>query len=153
MNLLRILERYSTVLNVQQFTILTGISPLGIQYEMRDVMLGDGLTAEAVALKNSCNEKEEPLQDKTLTMPDCWGLRLELFDLMSVCYDRSKHIGDLAQMVEHSLSMRGAQGSIPWFSTHLFAGSDFFFHWCSVISPIFKYTAIILASDIHESAN
>ncbi|PRP81048.1 hypothetical protein PROFUN_11126 [Planoprotostelium fungivorum] len=30
-----------------------------------------------------------------------------------------KHIGDLAQMVEHSLSMRGAQGSIPWFSTHL----------------------------------
>ncbi|PRP85406.1 hypothetical protein PROFUN_06952 [Planoprotostelium fungivorum] len=29
----------------------------------------------------------------------------------------AQHIGDVAQMVEHSLSMRGVQGSIPCFST------------------------------------
>ena len=41
--------------------------------------------------------------------------------------------GDLAQMVERTLSMREAQGSIPWFSTLFVFLSDLGFNACGVL--------------------
>ncbi|PRP80064.1 hypothetical protein PROFUN_10747 [Planoprotostelium fungivorum] len=55
--------------------------------------------------------------------PPRMGARKELQTIvhtagsLAKCAKASQHVGDVAQMVEHSLSMRGVQGSIPCFST------------------------------------